>query len=393
MGIMRNTASFSQFMVGGAAQTDDFNAWVAEQLRGSGFRSIDNVTSEKSMGFVTLDNLQDSTFEFQPAFIRDPYICFCLRKDERKVPRPVFNYRLEQKYREWLNEHPDFKWVPKGRKEELRELVMNQLLAKTLPIPYLVDAIWNTETGIMTVTTLNQKQLDEFEQMFREAFEGLSLTAIYPLARAEALLDEEGKMRLSRLNKARSPNVLELIKDNTWLGSDFLLWLMYNSATTGSDYKVACEGVATLGEPFVAHIDNRLLMTGGDEDKPQKFSFTGPQYDFEEARAALQTGKRVTEATVYFERAEESWNLTLKGELFRFSSFKSPKVQIERDELTDEVSEREAVFYERMALVETGLQLFDSLLLEFLQVRIGSSWPQTMQDIHAWLAVKRKSGT
>jgi len=389
MGIMRNTVSFSQFMVSGTAQTEDFNAWVAEQLRSSGFRPIDNVTSEKSLGFVALDNLQDSSFEFAPSFLRDPYICFCLRKDERKVPRPVYNYKVEQKFKEWLAEHPDFKWVPKGRKEEIREMVMNQLLTKTLPIPTLIDAVWNTGTGVLTVTTLNQKQLDEFDEMFREAFDGLSLTAIHPFSRAESMLEGDELTQLSRLNKARSSNVLELINDNTWLGSDFLLWLVYNSSTTGSDYRVCRSGPASEGESFVAHIDNRLLISGGDEDNPQKFNFTGPQYDFDEARAPLQTGKRIKEATLYFERAEESWNLTLKGELFRFSSLKSPKVQIERDELTDEISENEAVFYERMALVETGLQMFDSLLTAFLKVRVGSGWAQKLQDIHDWMGSKR----
>ena len=55
---------------------------------------------------------------------------FACVKDERKVPRPVYNYKVEQKFKEWLAEHPDFKWVPKGRKEEIREMVMIQLLTK-----------------------------------------------------------------------------------------------------------------------------------------------------------------------------------------------------------------------------------------------------------------------
>ena len=59
------------------------------------------------------------------------------------------------------------------------------------------------------------------------------------------------------------------------------------------------------------------------------------------------------------------------------------------DELTDEISENEAVFYERMALVETGLQMFDSLLTAFLKVRVGSGWAQKLQDIHDWLGAKR----
>jgi hypothetical protein len=32
-----------------------------------------------------------------------------------------------------------------------------------------------------------------------------------------------------------------------------------------------------------------------------------------------------------------------------------------------------------------GLQLFDSLLLTFLQQRLGPAWPQLCQRVEAWL--------
>jgi hypothetical protein len=59
--------------------------------------------------------------------------------------------------------------------------------------------------------------------------------------------------------------------------------------------------------------------------------------------------------------------MTLKGTVFQFASFKSPPVQIEKDNITDPADEREAVFYERMHLLEQGLQLFDSLYATFLE--------------------------
>jgi len=75
----------------------------------------------------------------------------------------------------------------------------------------------------------------------------------------------------------------------------------------------------------------------------------------------------------------------LKGEVFAFASFKSPAVKPEKDALTDEASEQMAVFYERMAVLEEGLQLFDSLFATFLATRLGDGWGEAEAAIRGWL--------
>jgi hypothetical protein len=77
--------------------------------------------------------------------------------------------------------------------------------------------------------------------------------------------------------------------------------------------------------------------------------------------------------------------MTLKGMAFHFASFKSPPVQIEKDNITDPADEREAVFYERMHLLEQGLQLFDSLYATFLETRLTKAWGQEEKAIREWL--------
>lgn len=78
------------------------------------------------------------------------------------------------------------------------------------------------------------------------------------------------------------------------------------------------------------------------------------------------------------------WRFNLNGQLFTFNSFKTPPVKIERDG-NDQLSEREAVFYERVYLLETGLQMFDSLLLTFLRLRLGGGWEEELEKINLWL--------
>ena len=110
-----------------------------------------------------------------------------------------------------------------------------------------------------------------------------------------------------------------------------------------------------------------------------------PQDAFSEVRTALQNGKQITEAILYMEKLEHQWKLTLKGETFHFASLKSPPVRIEKDDYNDEAAEKEAAFYERMYVLEEGLQLFDSLYRTFLQERLGADWSQTLKRIEKWL--------
>jgi hypothetical protein len=71
--------------------------------------------------------------------------------------------------------------------------------------------------------------------------------------------------------------------------------------------------------------------------------------------------------------------------MFHFASFKSPPIKLEKDNVTDEADEREAAFYERMYVLEEGLQLFDSLYAAFLETRLGQSWTDEEKNIRQWL--------
>ncbi len=138
----------------------------------------------------------------------------------------------------------------------------------------------------------------------------------------------------------------------------------------------------------MAYINDRLVLSSAGENGMQKITVAGPQDRFSEVRTALLQGKTINEAAIHFEKGENFWKLTLKGEMFHFASFKSPKVKEEKDNTVDALSEREALFYERMALVESGLQLFDTLLAQFLKERLGPGWNAEMEKIGEWLATE-----
>lgn len=386
MGILSNTVSICQFRVAGELPAGDLFPWIAERLARQGFQPIDQGAAELSTGWVHLDDHKQSSFSFPAAFWRDHYLTFTLRRDQRRLPSALLKAYQQVAEHEFLAANPGLSRVPKPKREELREAVRCALLAKTLPVPSTYDAVWDTRSGVVTFTSLSPKNVELFETHFKKSFDGLRLQAIHPFARAAAVLDGPQQQALERANQATSEAALDLIKSNQWLGWDFLLWLMYRTMAESSEYRVGRPGPMVAGEPFVAYLNDRLVLCCAGENGVQKITVAGPQDHFSEVRTALQNNKRITEATLYLEKDEHAWKLTLKGELFQFGSFKAPAVTLEKDNTVDEVSEREAVFFERMAVLEQGLQLFDSLYAIFLAIRLGPEWGAEEARISSWLA-------
>lgn len=374
MGLLSNTVSICQFHVVGDLPAENFVEWAGQCLAGHAFQSIEGSSEEQSVGWVHLDDFEACDFTAPEAYARDHYLTFSLRRDRRRIPGGLLKAHLDRAEQKFLAEHPGLQRVPKNKREELREAVRGNLLSRTLPSPATFDAVWDTQTGRLTLTTLNGQVVELFENLFKTSFEGLRLVAVHPMARAAAVLGDERREALQSLNRAVNDAVLDQIRDNLWLGWDFLRWLVDRTLHSGSEYRVRRPGPAVEGESFVAYLNDRLVLSGGHDEGTQKITVAGPQDRFDEALAALETGKDIGEGTLYLEKGESQWKMTLKGELFQFGSYRCPAVKLEKDALTDPNSERMAVFFERMYVLEEGLQLFDSLLSAFLEERLSDNW-------------------
>ncbi|OGR29445.1 MAG: exonuclease [Desulfuromonadaceae bacterium GWB2_53_15] len=386
MGVYANTVSITQFTVTGELPKSDQFPWFSEKLAGRGFQSIENSAEETSEGWTQVDRPDDVAFEAPSDFWRDNYLVFSLRRDQRKIPAAVLKSHTGREEGAFLAQHPNLRRTPKNKRTEIKELVQLRLMAKCLPVPSTVDVVWDQSKGVLTLFSLGSKVVERFEDIFRKTFEGLNLVAIHPFARARMLLEGPLLEGLEKANQANSDSAVALIRDNQWLGWDFMLWLLQRGLNGEGEFGVCRPGHFSTGERFSAWIDDRIqLQGGGEEGGIQKVSVSGSQDSYLEAISALKGGKKITSATICMEKDENIWKLTLKGETFGFASFKCPQVRIERDATVDEMSEREAAFYERMFLLEQGVQLFDSLFTAFLKERLADAWAGRIVTIQEWL--------
>ncbi len=386
MGVYANTVSITQYAVTGEVPETDPFQWFSEKLTSRGFESIENSTEESAEGWTLVDKPDDAAFDSPSDFWRDNFVVFSLRKDQRKIPAAVLKSHTAREEGVFLALNANLRRAPKHKREEIKEQVQMRLMTRCLPVPSSVDIVWDRKNGVLTLFSLGTKVLERFEDLFRKTFEGFSPVIIHPFARARMLLEGQLLDSLEKANQAGSDAVLTLIRDNQWLGWEFMLWLLQRGVNGEGEFSVQCPGHLTIGEKFSAWIDDRIQFQGGGEEGGiQKVTVSGSQDSYLEAISALKGGKRITSATICMEKDENPWKLTLKGDTFGFASFKCPQVRVEKDSTVDQMSEREAVFYERMFLMEQGIQLFDSLFTAFLNERLTDAWTGRLQAIQAWL--------
>ena len=175
------------------------------------------------------------------------------------------------------------------------------------------------------------------------------------------------------------------------LGQDFLTWLWYRGETSGG-FKSAS------GEKFSVIMEKRVVVRGGEGELAETASVSGAASELREARLGLTTGKKVIRALIRLDRAqternstmdqgagheeaEESWQFALKAEDFSLGGFKTPKISggLEKDE------DPEAVFFEKVYLLEKGLEFLDALFRFFLNLRLGKEWQEELASIRRWM--------
>ena len=164
------------------------------------------------------------------------------------------------------------------------------------------------------------------------------------------------------------------------LGQEFLTWLWFKTEVAPASF------TDSEGKSFSVEVMQRVTVQGGEGEFKEIASVSGGVGDGEhlplrEARLGLQTGKKVTRAVLLFEQDSMQWQMTAKSDDFAFASLKTPKPASKNEE-----DDPDAIFYEKMYLVERAVEFFDILYKKFLDVRLNvKTWEQEVKSISDWM--------
>lgn len=365
-------------ILGTLPDADSIFSVVSSSLGRFAFKNISEEATESSVGWVQVEDYNSAVFN-SPAFMHiDKYLFLSLRKDTRKVPAAVLKQECVDREAAWLQDHADanLKRPPKKTREEIKEAAKLDLLKKTLPVPKVFDAVIDTEKQLVYLLTTSVKEIDLFDDMFKRTFgEGLTLSPLTPWSICSGGVNPLDADKLNKLNRATTESYLDLVKSNEWIGEDFLLWLISGQA------EGSIPGVS-------AWVDDKVILIGSnDSGELQKVALTGPVGQrMATLKSAIKDGKQIAEATIHMEDNDgNAYKLTLDGRTFWFKGLKCPTAKMTEEDLTDEVSERQAEMLYRVAGIQDAIKyLLQKHLVKFLSDRL-SKWDVCRDNVNEWV--------
>ncbi|MDR0466363.1 MAG: hypothetical protein LBH94_03290 [Deltaproteobacteria bacterium] len=172
---------------------------------------------------------------------------------------------------------------------------------------------------------------------------------------------------LSPLSLAQSTDMM--------LGQEFLTWLWHRSDAHPDGFRDAANA------PFQLAMGRSVVVQGGEGAGLETAAVSGALSPLREARFGLAAGKKVTRAALLLEQDGLRWQLSLRAEDFAVSGLKAPKL-----DHSDADDDPDALFLERVYLIERCMALLDSLYAAFLRLRLSPQWADEARRVHAWMA-------
>lgn len=195
MGFLSSSSSITRYKVIGDI---DHRLWeeIPDILKKFSFQDIDDVVDELSFGWVCFDNMLDNKWHTSSPY-KGEYVCFSLRIDKRKIPPAVFKKYYQMAIEEITSETEDLKYLPKNKKQEIKENVRLKLLQKMLPVPSVTDILWDFKRKIVYLFTTNKSTKEIFFELFQRSF-NLGLVQITPYELGK-LFEKELNINLDKL--------------------------------------------------------------------------------------------------------------------------------------------------------------------------------------------------
>lgn len=165
------------------------------------------------------------------------------------------------------------------------------------------------------------------------------------------------------------------------LGQEFLTWLWFQSDVAPSFFRT------DDGQPFQVSMEKRVTVTGGEGSERETTSVSANiDSSLSEARLGLHRGKKVTRALIHLTKDDFGFDVSVKAADFSLNSLKTPKIDKPDLDKPDRDDDPDALFLEKVFLIETAVTLLDSLYRQFLGLRLDSDkWDKTTGEMMKWM--------
>ena len=195
MGLLSRTSTFVRYSVEGQLP-DNFWDFAAERIAQFSFQDIDDTFDEYSIGWVTVDNMFDSTFAHASYAVGDQ-IVLSMRIDERKVSKTLLK-KFSLKEEERLKKERQVPRLSRNQRLQIKEDIHLQLTQKALPLPSVYELSWNLANNTVLFFSISAKAQSILEDFFKECF-GLTIILQVPYLAAANLLDHSEQERLKEI--------------------------------------------------------------------------------------------------------------------------------------------------------------------------------------------------
>ena len=195
MGLLSRTSTFVRYSVEGPLP-DNFWDFAAERIAQFSFQDIDDTFDEYSIGWVTVDNMFDSSFAHASYAVGDQ-IVLSMRIDERKVSKTLLK-KFSLKEEERLKKERQVPRLSRNQRLQIKEDIHLQLTKKALPLPSVYELSWNLANNTVLFFSISAKAQSILEDFFKECF-GLTIILQVPYLAAANLLDHSEQERLKEI--------------------------------------------------------------------------------------------------------------------------------------------------------------------------------------------------
>lgn len=166
----------------------------------------------------------------------------------------------------------------------------------------------------------------------------------------------------------------ELADDATFLGREFLTWLVFFADTDGGEFAAAGDLPA-----FTIQFGNRLILRsplGQITDLAMK----GPSpVGSADLRYVLAGGLQVRQAELGIEVGDDQYIVVVETPYFDIKRCKLPDLELEEEDA-------ELVAEERLQRIRLVNQLIAAAFEQFLTLRTsGARWKRTLEKLRVWL--------